>query len=654
MAVNTHPDYSKRRAWTLFGVWIFFALHMIHWRFNKTTLAPLELNEVLYTIHQGIVTAGFILMVLIMIATLIFGRFFCGWGCHILSLEDGSAWILKKLKIRSRPIRSRTLVWVPVGVMLYLFVWPQIDMMINGVQVESFHVVENAGGKWSSFVTDDFWRNLPPIEIALGTFFIVGFLLIYLLGSRSFCFYGCPYGVLFSMADQLSPGRIKETGTCLQCGVCTANCSSDILIHKEIKEFGMVTNSNCLKDLDCVANCPENALGFAFTKPPLFKKKFKLPAYGKRYSFTLAEDVQMTLVFIVCVLIFRGLYGMIPFLMSVGFAVALAFASVLLVRIFTKASTSINGMRLKISNSIRTPGYIFLILMVVMLVLSVHSAIVQYHTKIGQHWYEELNASAGEETQMSDNGAATKALHHFEQAASVGLMQPDFLRTQMAALYLFFDRTEEARVQLQTILTNSPENLKAHYRLAMLGAEQGNGQAAQEHFEQVTDLTPGDAEEYYMVSVSLVRLAEAAQEQKDQEGALELLLSATKAYDRHAEAWMALGAFYLNNGDIQNAIESLESVLELDPRSALAHNNLAAIYARSGNTVKAIEHFKELTKLQPENQRAYYNLGMMQMKSGQFDAARKSLNNALIIDPNYMVAANGLAKLEQLQKEKNQ
>ncbi len=627
---------------------------MIHWRFNKTTLAPLELNEVLYTIHQGIVTAGFILMVLIMIPTLIFGRFFCGWGCHILSLEDGSAWILRKLKIRSRPIRSRTLIWVPVGAMLYLFVWPQIDMMINGVQVESFHVVENAGGKWSSFVTDDFWRNLPPVEIALGTFFIVGFLLIYLMGSRSFCFYGCPYGALFSMADQLAPGRIKEIGTCVQCGVCTANCTSEILIHKEIKEFGMVTNSNCLKDLDCVANCPENALGFAFTKPPLFKKKFKLPAYGKRYSFTLAEDVQMALVFIAGLLIFRGLYGIIPFLMSVGFAVALAYATVLLVRLFTKASTSINGMRLKISNSIRTPGYIFLTLMVAIVVLSVHSAIVQYHTRIGQQWYEELNASSGEEDLMRDKGAANKALHHFEQAASIGLLQPDFLRTQMAALYLMFGRTEDARMQLKNILISSPENLKANYRLAVIEFEEGKSQIAQMHFEQVTDLTPNDAEEYYMVSVSYVRLAEVSQAQNDPERKLKLLLSATRSFNGNAEAWMALGAFYLKNDDIQKAIESLERVLELDPGSALAHNNLAAMHARSHNTDKAMEHFKALTELQPGNQRAQYNLGMMQMKSGQFDAARTSLNTALSIDPNYMVAAKGLAKLDQLQKSQDQ
>ena len=107
------------------------------------TLAPLEFNEVLYTIHQGIVTAGFILMALVMVATLVFGRFFCSWGCHILALQDAAGWLMDKLHIKRQPIRSRTLIWVPIGVMLYLFIWPQILQLSQGVGVG----VEAVGGE---------------------------------------------------------------------------------------------------------------------------------------------------------------------------------------------------------------------------------------------------------------------------------------------------------------------------------------------------------------------------------------------------------------------------------------------------------------------------------------------------------------------------
>ena len=106
-------NYSRWRAGTLTLVYLLVAAHIAHWRITGKTLAPLELNEVMYTLELGIVTAGFIFMVVAAFSVAIFGRFFCSWGCHILALEDLCAWLLKKLRIRPKPIRSRMLLFVP-------------------------------------------------------------------------------------------------------------------------------------------------------------------------------------------------------------------------------------------------------------------------------------------------------------------------------------------------------------------------------------------------------------------------------------------------------------------------------------------------------------------------------------------------------------
>ena len=639
MSKNHHPDYGKRRAWVLFSVWVFFALHMVHWRLNDTTLAPLELNEVLYTLHQGIVTAGFILMAVIMVATLIFGRFFCSWGCHILSLQDASSWILKKLKIRSRPLRSRTLVWVPMGAMLYLFVWPQIQMMIHGVEVETLHVVENTEGQWSSFVTDDFWRNLPPVEIALSTFFIVGFLLIYLMGSRSFCFYGCPYGALFGMADQVAPGRIKLTGDCLQCGVCTVNCTSDILVHKEIEEFGMVTNPKCFKDLDCVASCPENALSFGFTKPPLFQSKFKLPDYKGRYSFTLGEDILMVVVFLMGVLIFRGLYGEIPFLMSVGMGVAISYSSLLMYRMFTRSSAGINGKWLKISKRITPSGYAFVGLMVVFYGFAVHSAVVQYHTFLGQQHYSNIGSN-------ENSIAADKALAHFGSAYEIGLLKPVFLRTQMASIYLVQGQTEEAKEQLTSILEKDPENINALYRVAILEKKAGNTYEALGHFAAVTNSHAETPEEHFMKSASFLELAKNAKAKEKLAAELDYLTQATRENTKNSEAWTALGEYHFRSGDLDKAIAGFEKATDLDPESAIIHNNLAAAYAKNGNYEKAKAHYSKLTSIQPENVQAHFNLGMLAIKLDDKVQARPHLETVLKLQPGHAKAMSALAQMQ--------
>ena len=127
--------YGRWRAGTLLLVYCLMGLHFAHWKIAGRTLAPLELNEVMHTFELGIVTAGFLFMTAAMLSVLIFGRFFCSWGCHILALEDLCAWLLRKIGIRPKPLRSRVLLLVPPAAMFYMFIWPQINRLLHGRRV---------------------------------------------------------------------------------------------------------------------------------------------------------------------------------------------------------------------------------------------------------------------------------------------------------------------------------------------------------------------------------------------------------------------------------------------------------------------------------------------------------------------------------------
>jgi polyferredoxin len=85
-------------------VYVVFAIHIIHWKLTGQTLAPLELNEVMYTLELGIITAGFLFMCLLVLGTLI-GRFFCSWACHIMVWVELCAWC-SRIGILAKPIRS--------------------------------------------------------------------------------------------------------------------------------------------------------------------------------------------------------------------------------------------------------------------------------------------------------------------------------------------------------------------------------------------------------------------------------------------------------------------------------------------------------------------------------------------------------------------
>ena len=91
-----------------------FIAHFVQWKMYGKTVSPAELNEAMFTIEQGVITVGAILLVSILISVFFFGRFFCSWGCHIMALQDLSSWVLQKCHIKPISIRSRVLPLVAV------------------------------------------------------------------------------------------------------------------------------------------------------------------------------------------------------------------------------------------------------------------------------------------------------------------------------------------------------------------------------------------------------------------------------------------------------------------------------------------------------------------------------------------------------------
>lgn len=136
--------YSKWRAGTLILVYVLMVVHIVHWQLAGQTLAPLELHEVMYTAELGIVTAGFLFMALSIVFTGVVGRFFCGWGCHLMALQDLCAWLLAKVGVRRKPIRARIIAWAPFLVMAYMFVLPQIVRVAGGRPYPGFRFADDS------------------------------------------------------------------------------------------------------------------------------------------------------------------------------------------------------------------------------------------------------------------------------------------------------------------------------------------------------------------------------------------------------------------------------------------------------------------------------------------------------------------------------
>ncbi|MFN0059760.1 MAG: tetratricopeptide repeat protein [Planctomycetota bacterium] len=630
----------------LCGVYALMAAHVVHWQVAGTTLAPLELNEVMHTLELGIVTAGFLFMLLALVSVLIFGRFFCSWGCHILALEDFCAWLLGKLKIRPRPIRSRALAFVPPLAMFYMFVWPQLARII----VRAYPAAESWLGArpvfelrvlgdsshWASFVTTDFWRNLPGPWVALLTFFMCGFAIVYLLGTRAFCRYGCPYGAIFALADRVAPGRIVLAGDCTQCARCTAVCDSGIQVHKEIARYGRVVNSRCLKDLDCVSVCPTQGLAFGFARPMLLDPRTWLGRPVGGTEFTWAEELLMAALFVGAMFVFRGLYFSIPFLATLGIGAGIAFLGVLALRLSRRPVVSFHGVLLKRGGQLTACGRSAVVALSIVLVVTVHSAVIRWHEHFGVLALESLE-SAHRAAQQPDRVVALRAFQHLSFCEQWGLVTSALTR-QLAFAALAANEPTRAGVYLARVVESVPGDGWARLELGRLLARQGQLASAEENLRvvlalQVTGRGLAAHRQRQASAHELLGMLRALSADPDgamAEYGLALELDATSASVR-----LALAELLANRGAIAAAIEHLDAVVAHHPEHAAAWYNRGVLLGATGREADAIASYRNAVRNDPRDAQSHNNLGYLLSKMGQYDDAIACFRVALQLDANY-------------------
>jgi polyferredoxin/tetratricopeptide (TPR) repeat protein len=589
---------SRWRAAALIFLNLLMVAHIIQWRIMGRTVSPIEPSETMHTLQRGAINAGFIFFSLAILATLIFGRFVCGWGCHILALQDFCAWILKKIGLTPKPFRSRLLIYVPLIAALYMFVWPTAYRFFSssdpGPLVPKFT---------NHLVTDNFWETFPSVAVAIPFLFICGFLTVYFLGQKGFCTYACPYGGFFGLADKLSPWKIRVTDACNQCGHCTATCTSNVLVHAEVKAYKMVVDPGCMKCMDCISVCPNDALYFGFGKPTVAVSKSS--AIQRNYSLTWPEELLGTVVFLGSFLAVRSVYGLVPFLMALGCAAVTTFLFLKTWRLLKANEVFFHRFNLKTSGRIQKAGWGFLAFSILWVCLNAHSGWIRYHEYEGDSAFQRL--------QIPDELALAQA-------------NPDPWLTPL-------DR--------ETILEG-----KKHFQAASNFGLFINGDALSKlaWFEYLS----GDAEQ------SVALLSQAAAHQKGQASALSLYYRGTilNRLGRYEQARASLDEALAQREDLilarqekgeslwqlgrkEEAISVWRYAVLLNARLALASNQLAGAERSLGRFEEAIAHEKQADQFTPNDPLYHWMIGLRLKNLGMNELAEKHFQRAIQLDPAF-------------------
>lgn len=672
------------RAGVLIAVHLAIAIHIIQWITSgmsdgeRRTLSPVEPSESMFTLELGKLNAGFIFFAAAILSTVLFGRFFCGWGCHIVALQDLCAWLMRKVGIHPKPWRSRLLTWVPIALGTYMFIWPTFRRELLVPLLELWLGAGNAPtwigipvplhGFTRDLFVEDFWATFAPPHVAIPYLLIVGFATVYFLGSKGFCTYGCPYGGIFGPVDRLSPVRIRVTDACHQCGHCTAVCTSNVRVAEEVRDFGMVVDPGCFKCLDCVSVCPNDALYVGLGKPAILAKARSPEAEVRahqakraaRYDLTLPEELACGLVFLI---LFRGFRGMpflgdaIPMLMAVGIAGVGTFMAYKTWRLLR--DTAVRGPRvaLKREGRITLAGYAFALATLAIVTLGVQGTALWVVMTAGDQAAQRLDRltigkglakqpalrhdvvySPGYTPTPEARALAQQAIAWYERAApwwrgGVGLYRPWEAGTRLGWLKAVAGDLAGSEAALRETLTLRPptDDLAIGLsRVIRLRAGAGHGpngtsifaddQATRERVDDALLAALAQRPTLHGTRYNLASML-AARGQPDQAAALYDQAQKTDPSDVRIARDAAL--VYMNLQQPAKAADALRAGLSSRPRSGALMADLASVLVVMGRTDEARLYVDSALKHPPTESTALARLAEVLIAfSRQGDAQR--------------------------------
>ena len=188
-------------------------------------------------------------------ATVLVGRFFCGFFCSFGAVQD-LLWLgshrLRALFPGKRNLKKadRIFRFAKYAVLFYfiIFIWSGVTAV-------------KTAGPWQVFGQYVSFGHWPGLKLLLSVGGVL--LLLIFIGSlfvqRFFCRYFCPMGAIYSLISQTSFLKIdKPREECGKCHLCTSKCTMGMDLTKKDR----IAGGECISCQKCVSWCPKGNAHF--------------------------------------------------------------------------------------------------------------------------------------------------------------------------------------------------------------------------------------------------------------------------------------------------------------------------------------------------------------------------------------------------------
>lgn len=208
-------------------------------------------------LSRGVINAGFVFWISAFVSAILLGRAFCSWFCWFGGYLELVEWGIGKLKIK-----------IPRRMLLYLVAIPFVSLALK--------VYNTVFVKWLQGFPSTFIFRLADVEpwggqqtglSILITLIMFGPVLLSVFGRRAWCRYLCPIGALLKIFGRLGVGKVRlVSDECIGCGHCNRTCDMQVDVLGELKSYGAVNSSNCIRCLKCIDKCPKGAISFSLSR----------------------------------------------------------------------------------------------------------------------------------------------------------------------------------------------------------------------------------------------------------------------------------------------------------------------------------------------------------------------------------------------------
>lgn len=237
--------------------------------------------------------SAFLLSLIIIVITIIAGRFFCGWICPLGALNNFVS-IFNKRKafpINWHSVKYYLLVFLIVSSLFSLQltgIFDPISLLIRSLSIGIYPVMNEAINSIIHALYDTDMRVFMTLSNSLSSFFgktflsfhqpyfyqgifisllFIFILLLNLYEKRFWCRYLCPLGALLGFLSRYSFINRNVSDACISCGKCEKACPSAAYPQREVTWL----KQECYYCWNCDDLCPVNAVKFnpslPFNKP---------------------------------------------------------------------------------------------------------------------------------------------------------------------------------------------------------------------------------------------------------------------------------------------------------------------------------------------------------------------------------------------------